>query len=261
MKTQDNKTYVYEKNQLMEVICRLHFPTILSIEAKPPADFQDLIRENFPGYDFVSRNILRPDGEKETIKAHRFISADGGCKLELTKNSIAFSTVRYSSWQDFTDRLDEPLAHFINIYKPAYFERIGLRYVNGISREKLGLEDCQWRELIAAEYLGVLAGEGVDERSVNKCSVDVERSLDAKLHLRLHAGPGHIKRNVRSGNAIHSLQEKEVRFIFDIDISSLGKSDVRDAPNCLESIHNNADKLFSSAVSDKLHQAMEPVLL
>ena len=45
---------VYAKPQLLEVICQLRFPTILSISAKEPAEFQELIRSDIPRY---SRNI------------------------------------------------------------------------------------------------------------------------------------------------------------------------------------------------------------
>ena len=44
----------YAKPQLLEVICQLRFPTILSISAKEPAEFQELIRNEYPRY---SRNI------------------------------------------------------------------------------------------------------------------------------------------------------------------------------------------------------------
>ena len=59
--------------------------------------------------------------------------------------------------------MDKPLAEFIRIYKPAYFERVGLRYVNIISREKLSLRDSAWKELIAPAYLGAMAEEDVRE--------------------------------------------------------------------------------------------------
>ena len=35
----------YGTNQLVEVICQLRFPEILTISANPPAEFQDAIRE------------------------------------------------------------------------------------------------------------------------------------------------------------------------------------------------------------------------
>ena len=37
----DNRRYAYGKAQLIEVICQLRFPTILSIDTREPADFQE----------------------------------------------------------------------------------------------------------------------------------------------------------------------------------------------------------------------------
>ena len=44
----DNRRYAYGKAQLIEVICQLRFPTILSIDTREPADFQETVREAFP---------------------------------------------------------------------------------------------------------------------------------------------------------------------------------------------------------------------
>ena len=46
----DRERYLYRKRQLVEVICQLRFPTILSISAREPADFQEAIRGDFPQY-------------------------------------------------------------------------------------------------------------------------------------------------------------------------------------------------------------------
>ena len=40
----------YNKPQLAEVICQLRFPTILSIGANDPAEFQEAIRGMFPRF-------------------------------------------------------------------------------------------------------------------------------------------------------------------------------------------------------------------
>lgn len=42
--------YQYAKSPLVEVICQLRFPTILSIGSQEPAAFQEAIRREFPRY-------------------------------------------------------------------------------------------------------------------------------------------------------------------------------------------------------------------
>lgn len=46
----DNSRVHYRRPQLMEVVCQLRFPAILSIGAREPADFQEAVRAMFPRY-------------------------------------------------------------------------------------------------------------------------------------------------------------------------------------------------------------------
>lgn len=255
----DNKSIEYEQNQLAEVICQLRFPTILSIDSREPADFQEAVRQDFPKYMLQVEKLPAVNGDRQRqVNNYSFISSDGSYKLSLTKNFLALSTVRYTCWNDFARWLDEPLGMFISIYKPAYFERVGLRYVNAFSREKLGLTDCRWDELIAPQYLSVLK-DIPSEDDVTKAGVDIEMKLTGDICTKIHAGPGFIKRNIRVGNQIRSVQDKERRFIFDEDIYSTGNISLQSSAEVLDAIHVQADRLFSEAITDKLHEAMNPV--
>lgn len=249
------KKIQYEKNQIVEMICQLRFPAILSIDTHEPADFQELVRQDYPRYAVEQESQA---GQSTGGKSHIFLSEDGLYKLCLTHSFIALSTVRYTSWTDFARWLDEPLGHFISVYRPAYFERIGLRYINGFSRERLGLEDCRWSELIAPEYLGPLALKQTREGDVVRCSVDMETRVDERCAIKLHAGPGFIKRNIRTGESVQSVQEKQARFIFDMDLYSGGKVPLASAADVMDAIHAHADRFFSAAITDRLHEAMEP---
>ena len=137
MISSDNRHYRYGKGQLIEVICQLRFPTILSIDTREPADFQETVREAFPRYQCQVEKLPGVNGAPaRTVNNHTFISEDGGYKLSLTKDFIALSTMRYTNWEDFAARLDEPLGQFIKIYRPNCFDRVGLRFVNAFSREQ-----------------------------------------------------------------------------------------------------------------------------
>ena len=243
MISSDNRRYAYGKSQLIEVICQLRFPTILSIDTREPADFQETVRAAFPRYQCQVEKLPGVNGAPaRTVNNHTFISEDGGYKLSLTKDFIALSTMRYTHWEDFAARLDEPLGQFIKIYRPNCFDRVGLRFVNAISREQLGLTGRRWNDLLQPPYLGILDEDGVDEASVAKCSVDVER-------------------NIRSGNQVQQVQEKEVRFIFDQDVYSTGKVKVAAVAETLNALHAHSDSVFSDAITTVLHDAMEPEYL
>jgi len=259
MKTPDNRPFVYEKHQLIETICQLRFPTILSIDTKEPADFQDTIRGAFPGYSVQMDPVTGPDGKPTQVRNHSFISENGAFKISLTKDFIAFSTMRYPGWEEFARTLDEPLGQFIRVYHPAYFQRVGLRFVNAFSREKLGLAGRRWNDLLQPQYLSILDDDGVNEADVAKCAVDIERRLDERCGLKLHAGPGNVRRTVRKGAEVQTVQEPETRFILDLDVYAAGNTQLGAAAETLEQLHGWADKLFSDAITDVLHEAMEPV--
>ena len=261
MKSANHRNFIYEKNQLVEVICQLRFPAILSIEAKEPADFQDTVRGRFPRYSVREESLPTREGGNQKMKNHSFVSADGAWKLSLTKDFIALSTVRYPDWESFARTLDEALGNFIQVYHPAFFERVGLRYLNAFSREKLELTDCRWNDLLEPKYLGVLDDDGINEADVAKCSVDVEQKLDGRCNVKLHAGPGNIRRTVRTDKGMQTVEEPETRFILDLDVYSGKKTELTEAAATLEAIHGHADRLFSDAITDRLHEAMEPVEL
>ncbi len=205
------------------MICQLRFPEILAIEASPPVAFQEAIRGEFPQFhrrlDTPAPKLVGLPGNitaqnPKPITNYQFSSADGIWRVNLTGRFISLSCSRYESWEAFAGKLDKPLAAFIKVYQPAYFERIGLRYLNFISRFDLGLEGVPFSELIQPCYLGPLAEEDVAESDCLRCGVDTELNIRGGCRVKLHAGPGLVKRS--------GIQEKEVKFIFDQDLYMSG---------------------------------------
>jgi len=259
----DSRRVHYNHPQLAEVICQLRFPAILSIGAKEPAEFQEAIRSMFPRYSVKQEQLPpkvvgagTPGAKLETpapVLNYHFISADNKWKLNLTRNFISLSTVAYPGWEEFTRQFDLPLAEFIRIYQPAFFERIGLRYLNIFSRTALGLPEEPWRALISPAYLGPLSQEDLEEKNALKCAIDTELSLDSTCRARIHAGPALIKRNLPG-----AVQDSEVKFIFDLDLAMSGQIDPRMAAAGLETLHAHSTPVFQGAITDRLHEALQP---
>ena len=249
----------YRRNQLAEVICQLRFPEILAISEKAPVDFQEAIRSEFPQFqrrqEAPAPKITGVPGnmtlqnQPATVN-YQFSSADGIWRVNLTGKFISLTCSKYTCWEDFAGKLDKPLAAFIKIYKPAYFERIGLRYLNFISRNELELGMTPFRELIAPCYLGILAEEEIQEISAARSSVDAEIALRGGCRAKIHAGPGLVKRGGQ--------QDKEVKFIFDQDLFMPGQVPVNLSAGALQTLHSQADSIFRGAITDTLHDAMAP---
>ena len=235
-----------KKNQLMEVICQFRFPEILAIAAKPPVDFQEAIRDEFPQYS-ARKEIPAPkiagtpgnfslQNQPETIN-YQFAAADGSWRVNLTSKFISLASSRYTSWEDFAKKLDRPLAAFIQSYKPAYYERVGLRYINAFSRKDLDL----------------LGEEDVNEASTTRCSMDVEIALRGGCRAKIHAGPGMVKRGGQ--------EDKEVRFILDNDLFMSGNVPINLSAGAMQTLHQQAGSLFLGAVTQRLYDALEPLEL
>lgn len=249
---------IYHKNQLGEVICQLRFPEILTIEANVPVEFQEAIRAAFPRYSSrketpapkVVNGRLEP---QQPNNNYQFVSEDGHWRVNLTSTFISLACNRYTCWEDFAKKLDMPLAAFIKIYRPAFFERVGLRYLNFISRQNLDLEGTAFRELIQPQYLGILADEQLPETTTGRSTVDAELAIRGGCRAKIHAGPGIVKR----GNQ----ETKEIHFIFDQDLFMQGKVAVNLSAGALETLHSQAFSIFRDAITDTLHDAMEPATI
>ena len=255
-----NEAHVhYRRNALLEVICQIRFPSILKIDVEEPAAFQEQIRRDFPKY--FARQEQQPalpgapvpaqGNRPATITNHNFISADGQWKINLTRDFFSLSTVRYGSWEDFARRFDQPFAKFLQLYQPAYFERIGLRYVNAFARTAEQARAAQWRDWIAPHFLGVLCAEDLPDSAVRKNTVNLELTLPDGCALRTHAGPGMVKRPGQP-------DEKLARFILDNDLSVSGKLSAPQTAERLVTLHEDAYRVFRGAITDELSELLEP---
>ncbi len=258
MLSQENRC-LYRKNPLSDVICQLRFPEILKIGSEVPVAFQEAIRDEYPQYTALKQapapKVVGTPGNMQIenqpqVMNYQFATADGTWRVNLTSKYISLTCSRYHCWEEFAQRLDKPLAAFIKLYKPAYFDRIGLRYLNFFSRKDLQLEGTPYRELFSPCWIGPLADEDVAEASAARCSVDVELAIRGGCRAKIHAGPGLVKRNGKP--------DPEPKFIFDQDLFMMGNVPIQISAGAMQTLHSQAFGIFRGAITDTLHEAMEP---
>ena len=250
----------YKKCPLVEVTYQVNFPTILSIEAEMPVEFQNQIRKEFPQYRMqteqeneIPMNITGEDENsifrhRAVRKLHQFISEDGMWKITLAKNQLAISTLRYEQWEDMMRRFEQPLKAFSEVYDQFYFERVGLRYVDAIKRSELGLEGVEWKELIQPHLLGCLSFSQKEVEKVNLNTLRAEIVMDG-ISVRVSSGLGII-------NADN--QETDNAFILDCDYYQVRKVDMDKSDEVAESLHQKSTEFFRKSITRKLHKAMDP---
>lgn len=250
---------VFQRNTLDEVICQLCFPTILRIDAENPAAFQEHIRSEYPVYHEAA--IVRPDNlppglPSEMLSAisskspHEFINRDGQWKVSLSPGFIALSTNAYLNWEDFAGRLVEPLQALVDIYTPAFYERIGLRYKNIISRRSLDLESREWSDLLMPHIAGVLSSSAsIPESNV----VD----LFTRFQIELDGAPGKVQ--IMHGLAKlkkRTEADPELAYLIDNDFILEDKTEVDSAREVLDRFHEYSQRVYRWCVTHELLQAL-----
>ena len=148
--------------------------------------------------------------------------------------------------------LDKPLAEFIQVYQPAYFQRIGLRYVNIVSRKKLDLEGTPWSELFTPAYLGPLVEPDIAPEQIPAFTAEFSVKMDSSSTAKIKTGTGRLQ--ARPGTP----QDPEEKYILDLDLSMGGNLPCTFAAGALETLHGHAAPVFEGAVTDTLRRAMDP---
>lgn len=251
------KRVIYEQNPLLEVILQVSFPKILSINAREPADFQDAIRAEYPVYRTVfedehmftfsanENTLFPPIIQQQQHKNHEFITEDGQYKINLVDGFIALSTVNYTRWEDMLSHFENPMRQLLSIYRPAYFERVGLRYVDVFSRSKLGVQDKSWQELIEPVCLGAMCS--LDENKIIANATDVSYLLDdGTSQVKVHAGLGNVR------------NDPEPVFIIDSDFIHVENIKTDDFYRIVDYLHSASGQFIRSAITETLHNAMKP---
>lgn len=246
----------YEKSPLVEVIFQLRFPTILSINSNQPVGFQEKIRERYPFFedqleefgDVVVNPQLKAAAMRKTgeNKNYAFISADNLTKINLTPSFIAISTMAYTQWEEFKKHIDFVVPIFEEEYHPSFYTRVGLRYVDAITRSSLGLQDKNWTELIQPHVLGMVTEEhesGVKSYLSETEYETKEEEVLSKAHFEF----------------VHVNDQPELSLLIDCDYYIMGITKLDQMATKAEKLHAASSQFIQTAITPELHEAMVPV--
>lgn len=245
------KRVIYDKNPLREVICQIRFPKLLEIDAEVPARFQAHIGKEYPVLEI--RNVLAlqlatsEGGKPEFIKHFDFSTEDGQSKITLTSEFIALSSNNYIEWRDFRAKVVFALSTFLTCYpQTPFFSRIGLRYIDRVSPNRLGFDDVPWKELISPHFSGVM-GEG-------GFAPDELESFYSNFTWKISE---EIKAIVQFGLTDN---QGTSEFFIDADyFSDIKTKATQDgASGVLEKFRPHTYDLFRWSITDRLHLAMGP---
>lgn len=249
---------IYDKHPLSQVICQFRYPPILKIDSDLPAEFQETVRARFPlfeqvggpfGSPFLPMAGLRPDLSNllaaQIGAGHRFKSEDQAAIIDLNSNFVGLTVTKYTFWENFKQLAALAYKTLVKCYKPAYFSRIGLRYVNIIDRERIGATDIPWSRLLSEN----LYKDGL--------TIKYEQSIDEltkTVRLRNSDGIGGLLLN----SGIIKAANSNNNFLIDFDFYVDARTEIDHAEDVLEELHRLSGRAFRWAISDELHQRLGP---
>lgn len=257
------KRFKYKNAPLVEVTFQVNYPVNLSIEANEPVEFQQLVMEKYPNYDsrteYQSEVTVNLENEKANASAsmskhqrrklHIFVSEDLKWKITLTKDMLALTTAEYRYWEDMEAKAVDVIDALIKAYKPMYFTRTGLRYIDAIDRSSYGLEKEPWSELLKPHICGGLSYRTDGKVKIRSSSVSSEIQVD-DLFINVASGTGMIDRH--DGTMPHEA------FILNCDYFYNRKCKVEDLVDVSNRLHILSHKFFRESITEKLHYSMEP---
>ena len=255
---------VYGENPLAEVICQLRFPPILDISTVEPADFQNKVRKLYPLYEKDAEPRLPvelpPGIPQEALKiagqflhdgrtTHRFLSDDRLRVISLSSGFVAVTDRAYLTWEKFRKDVDLAKNALEQVYEPAFYSRVGLRYKNVIDRRQLGLEGETWDSLLGENLIGSLLAADNLRDNVRRVKTTALISIEEVTGGLLTLSHGLVDRS----------QEGEAQtYMIDADFYSEEREATQDVAATIDRFNGLAGRLFRWAIKERLHQALRP---
>ena len=249
---------IFTNNPLQKVVCQLRFPEILKIASELPSNFQDRIRSQYPYYEEeksylperisgIIEQLSNIGSLKKTFEEpnHKFTSENKKTHVNLTQDFIALTDNNYKSWENFSQEMNLVAQALEEEYKPNFYTRIGLRYIDIIEREKIGLGDIAWSKLLNPALIGLLGDTTLQTAPVHIIS-------EAEFDIRIE---GISKVRLRHGLIYKNHQEQ---YLIDTDCYTEERSEFDAIPSILKSFNRTAGDLFRWTLSPKLRDALGP---
>ena len=249
----DTPRIVFKKNTLKEVICQFRFPPILEIASTGPAAFQKLVRKNYPLYEREDTDAIPKDifpleitqvfSQFKFMKppesvVHKFLTEDKNRFISLSSNFLALTDTHYECWEDFSKEMITTKKAFDEIYTPAFYSRLGLRYLDIINPEELGAGGETWKNLVNPALINLLGTKFCDhvKQTQTTTLIEVDEIKNAFITLR------------------HGLISDGKAYQIDADIYIQGK--INDENEKLQQFHRVLGNLFRWAASGRLKELL-----
>jgi uncharacterized protein (TIGR04255 family) len=165
------------KNPPLElVVCQMRFPIILSlVNNQPPEAFHRAIHRDYPipkrGHQAEAMALFEASSEPlvRTSKSTFWVfeDKDGHWTVSLGADFLSLETRRYRQFREFVERFLQLTGSAAEMYGIEVRDRLGLRYVDRVSRARQSFLPPDWTAAINPEILPLrrFQGEGEPQMS------------------------------------------------------------------------------------------------
>ena len=265
MKIKSTERVIYSKNPLVEVVCQIRFSPLLQLQEESPRSFQEqFCVTHYPILEITGeQNVsIRLDAlRNENVEAkqskvasiYHFYSPDKKWKLSVSSVFITLTCYEYERWEIFSAKFYEAVEAFFRIYPVKFCERVGLRYRDIIEREKLGLTQVPWKNLLHPYVTGFFAADDMikgglldEENVISQVNQSVLKLEDCGLLLNI--------------GLLFNPEDKTTAFMIDSDyhVENLIELTASNIETTCTSLHNNAGGFFRHCITPQLHAALDP---
>lgn len=232
----------YRRTGLQTVVCQLKFDPILRIGLEPPVAFQDEVRHAFPKF-FQEESAgfrIAPGAGVEALPptpaTWRFRTDDDAWTAGLAINFLSLETQRYQHFREFEGQFSILHEALRSAYGVDHYSRVGLRYVNVFKPEEF---PGGWLHRFNPQLLGPMADPSVGSEVAESRQVFVLSNDDWTIKV-LHG----------SDNG---------RYLLDIDHATEARVEANGVAERLRAFNRNIYQVFRWAISEAMHEEMEPV--
>lgn len=264
MKMPGVERVIYTHNPLSEVVCQVRFQKLSELENELPEALRNCF-ENI-GYknikqtkqSVLSVSVDSGQGKSEAIVSpliSTLTSSGGDWSVAICSEFLALTSTNYICWEEFLDRLSESLTLFFSIYRDAIGVRLGLRYIDIIERDVVGLDNEPWQNLISSFLLGPMQQPLIGLNESESLADGYAMQANIKMNdARLILNSALLTSNVNNARAFLIDADHYV----DLADSAPIITNLNQVTESFIKLHDNASELFRKCITEKLHDALGP---
>lgn len=242
----------YALSPLDSVTYQISFPSILKIDSGPPADLQEMLRDDYPIYstrepgvapphpNFPKVRVEEPGGNN---RSYFFESSD---KLSLVRLTKSLMSLTFRDGSEDCNRIVAPMNALAQVYRPGRFVHTCVRHRYVIRRSRLGLASQAWTSLLQPWVFGPFSHSAIAD--------DLEQGF-CRYSFRLPNAMGSLEANF--GFTEESPSNEQVLLIEAHTLTN--KVTVPNhVANTLNGLSEQQRLFFQYALGERLHVALKP---